>query len=86
VWAPIPEEFRSLGSVEFSRRVLEEAAVTLMPGVSFGPEGEGAVRLALVENVQRTQQAVRQIKRAFQKWRKQGLAPADAESPASAQA
>jgi alanine-synthesizing transaminase len=68
VWAPIPEPFRSLGSMEFARRLMEDAEVAVAPGIGFGPDGEGWIRLALVENGQRMQQAVRQMKRAFQKW------------------
>ncbi|NND60649.1 MAG: aminotransferase class I/II-fold pyridoxal phosphate-dependent enzyme [Gammaproteobacteria bacterium] len=71
VWAPIPEEFRHLGSMGFADRLLEDAAVTVSPGAGFGPEGEGYVRMALVENRQRLQQAVRQIGRAFRTWREQ---------------
>jgi len=68
IWAPIPEPFRAMGSMEFARRLMEDAEVAVAPGLGFGPEGEGWVRLALVENPQRLQQAVRQIKRAFQGW------------------
>ena len=68
VWAGLPEEFRHLGSIEFSNRLMKEAAVAMSPGLGFGPEGEGFVRLALIENEQRLQQAVRNMKRAFQKW------------------
>jgi len=68
VWAPVPEPFGGLGSMEFARRLMEDAEVAVAPGLGFGPEGEGWIRLALVENGQRIQQAVRQMKRAFQKW------------------
>ena len=68
VWAPVPEPFRGMGSMEFANRLLEDAAVTVSPGAGFGPEGEGYVRMALVENRQRLQQAVRQIGRAFRSW------------------
>ncbi|HEX5182349.1 MAG TPA: LL-diaminopimelate aminotransferase [Allosphingosinicella sp.] len=61
-WAPIPEPFRSLGSVEFSKRLLAEAHVAVAPGVGFGEEGEGYVRIALVENEQRLRQAARGVK------------------------
>lgn len=70
VWAPIPEEFRAQGSMAFADRLLEDAAVTVSPGAGFGPEGDNYVRLALVENRQRLQQAIRQIDRAFRSWRK----------------
>ncbi len=68
LWAPLPEPFRAMGSMEFARRLMEDAEVAVSPGLGFGPEGEGWVRMALIENGQRLQQAVRQIKRAFQKW------------------
>lgn len=69
VWAPIPAEFATDGSMAFADRLLEDAAITVSPGAGFGPEGEGFVRMALVENRQRLQQAVRQIGRAFRQWR-----------------
>ena len=62
-WAPIPEAFRSLGSMEFAKRLLAEAHVAVSPGVGFGEEGEGFVRIALVENEQRIRQAARGVKR-----------------------
>ena len=58
-WAPIPEQFRALGSMEFAKRLLAEAGVAVAPGVGFGEEGEGYVRIALVENEQRIRQAAR---------------------------
>ena len=63
VWAPIPEPFNSLGSLEFSKRLLREAKVAVAPGVGFGDNGEGYVRFALVENRHRIRQAVRGIRR-----------------------
>jgi alanine-synthesizing transaminase len=68
LWVPIPEPFRAMGSMEFAMRLMEDAEVAVAPGIGFGPEGEGWVRLALVENQQRLQQAVRQMKRALQGW------------------
>ena len=62
VWAPIPEQYRSLGSLEFSKLLLEKALVAVSPGIGFGPLGEGHVRFALIENDQRTRQALRSIK------------------------
>jgi len=62
-WAPIPEQFRAMGAMEFSKRLLSEAQVAVSPGVGFGDEGEGYVRIALVENEQRIRQAARGIKR-----------------------
>ena len=61
-WAPIPEAYRHLGSMEFSKRLLAEAHVAVSPGVGFGEEGEGYVRIALVENEQRLRQAARNVK------------------------
>ncbi len=63
VWAPIPEPLRSLGSLEFSKKLLREAQVAVAPGVGFGEGGEGYVRFALVENTHRIRQAVRGIRR-----------------------
>jgi alanine-synthesizing transaminase len=63
VWAPIPEPFRNLGSLEFSKRLLREAKVAVAPGIGFGESGEGYVRFALVENRHRIRQAVRGIRR-----------------------
>jgi len=63
VWAPIPEPFRRLGSLEFSKRLLAEAKVAVSPGLGFGEGGEGHVRFALVENKHRIRQAVRNIRR-----------------------
>jgi alanine-synthesizing transaminase len=61
-WAPIPEAFRAMGSMEFAKRLLAEAHVAVSPGVGFGEEGEGFVRIALVENEQRLRQAARNVK------------------------
>jgi alanine-synthesizing transaminase len=60
-WAQVPEPFRSLGSLEFSKLLLEKALVAVSPGVGFGPMGEGYVRFALVENDHRIRQATRSI-------------------------
>jgi alanine-synthesizing transaminase len=62
-WAPIPEMFSHLGSLEFSKLLLEKAGVAVSPGVGFGEYGEGNVRIALVENEQRIRQAARSIRR-----------------------
>jgi alanine-synthesizing transaminase len=66
-WAPIPEQFKHLGSMEFSKRLIAEAGVAVAPGPGFGDEGEGFVRLALVENEQRIRQAARNIKKFLSK-------------------
>jgi alanine-synthesizing transaminase len=63
VWAPLPARFAALGSLEFSKLLLERAQVAVSPGVGFGPSGEGFVRFALVENPHRIRQAVRSIRR-----------------------
>ena len=62
-WAPIPDAFRHLGSLEFSKLLLEKANVAVSPGIGFGEYGEGYVRIALVENRQRIMQAARNVKR-----------------------
>jgi alanine-synthesizing transaminase len=61
-WAPLPTALRDMGSLEFSKLLLEEAQVAVAPGIGFGEYGEGFVRLGLVENEHRTRQAVRNIK------------------------
>ena len=61
-WAPIPEAYRAMGAMEFSKRLLTEAGVAVSPGVGFGEEGEGYVRIALVENEHRIRQAARGVK------------------------
>lgn len=62
VWAPIPEQFRQMGSLEFSKKVLMEAKVAVSPGIGFGEYGDDHVRFALIENEHRTRQAVRGIR------------------------
>ena len=61
-WAPIPEAYRAGGSMEFAKQLLTQAQVAVAPGVGFGEEGEGFVRIALVENEQRLRQAARGVK------------------------
>jgi len=63
VWAPIPEPFRAQGSLDFALRLAQEASVAVSPGVGLGEGGDGHVRFALVENVQRIGQATRSIKK-----------------------
>jgi alanine-synthesizing transaminase len=62
-WVPIPERFRALGSLEFSKLLVEMADVAVAPGVGFGEHGDEYVRIALVENEHRIRQAARNIKR-----------------------
>ncbi|MFN9776021.1 MAG: alanine transaminase [Burkholderiales bacterium] len=72
IWAEIPEPYKAAGSLEFAKRLLADAKVAVSPGVGFGDYGDGHVRFALIENEQRTRQAVRGIKEMF---RKDGLMP-----------
>ena len=65
LWAEIPEDFRHLGSLEFTKFLLREARVAVSPGIGFGPSGDGHVRFAMVENEQRTLQAIRGIGRTL---------------------
>ena len=67
VWAEIPEQFKKMGSLEFSKFLLKEGEVAVSPGIGFGEAGEGFVRFALVENEHRIRQAVRGIKKTLQK-------------------
>ena len=67
VWAPIPEPYRELGSVEFASMLVKEAKVATSPGVGFGPGGDAHVRFALIENTQRINQGVRNLRRALTK-------------------
>ncbi len=64
-WVPIPEKFRALGSLEFSKLLIEKADVAVAPGIGFGEHGDDYVRLALVENEQRIRQAARGLRRFF---------------------
>jgi len=65
VWAPIPEPFREMGSLEFAKFLLREARIAVSPGVGFGAAGDGHVRFALIENEHRTRQAIRGIRYAL---------------------
>jgi alanine-synthesizing transaminase len=65
VWAPIPEAYSEMGSIDFASMLVKEAHVAVSPGVGFGPGGDGFVRFALIENEQRTQQAIRNLRRAL---------------------
>jgi alanine-synthesizing transaminase len=67
VWAPIPEPYLEMGSLEFSKFLFNEGKVATSPGVGFGPGGEGFVRFALIENEQRIGQGVRTIRKALTK-------------------
>jgi alanine-synthesizing transaminase len=65
-WTPVPERFRHLGSLEFSKLLIEKADVAVAPGIGFGEHGDDYVRLALVENEQRIRQAARGVRRFFE--------------------
>ncbi len=65
VWAPIPEQYAAMGSLEFCKKVLLEAKVAVSPGVGFGQHGDDHVRFALIENEHRTRQAIRNLKMMF---------------------
>ncbi|MBT3029684.1 MAG: alanine transaminase [Candidatus Thiodiazotropha endolucinida] len=65
VWAPIPDEYKSMGSLEFSKKLLSEAKVAVSPGIGFGEHGDDHVRFGLIENEHRTRQAVRGIRDMF---------------------
>jgi alanine-synthesizing transaminase len=67
VWAPIPEPYRHLGSLEFSKKLLSEAKVAVSPGIGFGEMGDDHVRFALIENEHRSRQAVRGIRDMFRR-------------------
>ena len=71
VWAPIPEKFREMGSLEFSKLLLKEAKVAVSPGIGFGDYGDEYVRFGLIENEHRTRQAVRGIRDMFNRLEKE---------------
>jgi alanine-synthesizing transaminase len=65
VWAKIPEQFRAMGSLDFSKKLLIDAKTAVSPGIGFGDHGDAFVRFALIENEERTRQALRGIKQMF---------------------
>lgn len=65
VWAEIPEKYKHLGSMDFALKLMEESEIAVAPGIGFGDQGEGYVRISLVENEHRIRQAVRNIKRSL---------------------
>ncbi len=67
VWAPVPECYREMGSLEFAKKLLVEAQVAVSPGIGFGEYGEGFLRFGLIENEQRTRQAIRNIRRMMRR-------------------
>ena len=85
VWAKIPAAYREGGSLEFTKRLLTTAKVSVSPGIGFGEFGDDYVRFAMIENESRTRQAIRGIKQMF---RDDGITssarPTDAATPAGA--
>ena len=81
-WAPLPDAYEDLGSLEFSKLLLEKAQVAVSPGIGFGEYGEGYVRIALVENRQRIMQAARNVRR-FLASGDRSLTDADSDAVAS---
>jgi alanine-synthesizing transaminase len=67
LWAPIPEPYRAMGSLEFAKKLLADAKVAVSPGIGFGEHGDGHVRFGLIENEHRTRQAVRGIRDMFRR-------------------
>ena len=68
VWAHIPEQFRAMGSLEFSKKLLSEAKVAVSPGIGFGAYGDEYVRVAMIENEERIRQAARNIKKFLREY------------------
>ena len=66
-WAPIPEKYRDMGSIQFSKMLIDKAEVVTSPGAAFGQYGEGYLRISMVENEQRIKQAIRNIKKMMEK-------------------
>ncbi len=64
-WAPIPEPYREMGSIEFAKMLVTETSVAVSPGVGFGPDGDGHVRFAMIENEQRIGQAIRNLRKGL---------------------
>lgn len=67
VWAPIPEPYKAMGSLEFSKKLLIDAKVAVSPGIGFGEYGDDHVRFSLIENEHRTRQAIRGLRNMFRK-------------------
>jgi alanine-synthesizing transaminase len=67
VWAPIPEAYQAMGSIEFSKKLITDTKVAVSPGIGFGQFGDDHVRFSLIENEHRTRQAVRGLRAMFKK-------------------
>ena len=67
VWVPIPEPYRTMGSLEFAKKLLQDAKVAVSPGIGFGDYGDDHIRFGLIENEHRTRQAIRGIRDMLRK-------------------
>jgi len=67
IWAKIPEAYEKMGSIEFTKRLMDEAKIAVSPGIGFGEYGDGHVRIALIENEHRLRQALRGVREMFRK-------------------
>ena len=67
IWARIPEYYAAMGSIEFTKRLLERAKIAVSPGIGFGDHGDDHVRIALIENENRLRQALRGVREMFKK-------------------
>jgi alanine-synthesizing transaminase len=67
VWAPIPEAYKAMGSIEFAKKLIIDAKVAVSPGVGFGSYGDDYIRFSLIENEHRTRQALRSIRNMLKK-------------------
>jgi alanine-synthesizing transaminase len=67
VWAQIPDAYKEMGSIEFTKKLLRDAKIAVAPGIGFGDYGDDHVRIALIENENRIRQAVRGVKEMFRK-------------------
>jgi alanine-synthesizing transaminase len=67
VWAKIPEPYAAMGSLDFAKKLLEDARIAVSPGIGFGDYGDDHVRIALIENEHRLRQAVRGVREMFKK-------------------
>jgi alanine-synthesizing transaminase len=67
VWAKIPDAYAKMGSIEFTKRLMDQAKIAVSPGVGFGDYGDDHVRIALIENENRLRQALRGIREMFRK-------------------
>jgi alanine-synthesizing transaminase len=67
IWAKIPDNYARMGSIEFTKRLLDQAKIAVSPGIGFGDHGDDHVRIALIENENRLRQALRGVKEMFRK-------------------